>query len=449
VTSESTPRATTVTATEPLKFLTPHDVRMVAAEFGTPVFVYDEVGIERAAHYLRTLPTAFGTTIRYSLKANPTAAVIRLFDRLGMDFDASSIWEVHRAVRAGIAPSRILLTGQEAVFDDVLVELVDAGLQFDAGSLVQLRAFGAAYPGAGVSVRVNPGFGSGLVSRLTSGGPNSSFGIWHEYVPEVKRIVDEYRIRLFRLHSHIGSGHHRDVLIPAARKLLDLARQFPDVEVINLGGGYRLQTLLSDPEYNHAEWAEVVADDMREFAVDTGRRLRLELEPGTFLVSNAGSLVTSVLDVVDTGERGHTFVKINGGLTELIRPSYYGASHPLVSVTATGEPSSETSPYCVAGHCCIAGDMLTIRSGDQEDPQPVMLAHTEPGDYLVVERSGGYAASMSLKNFNSYPESPEVLRRKDGSFQLIRARQTVEQIIANERIPEDLLLKNAVGVADE
>lgn len=423
---------------ESLKFLTPAEVRDIARRFGTPAFVYDEASIVRAVRTLQELPTGFGTTIRYSLKANPNAAVIRLFASLGTAFDASSVWEVRRAVRAGVAPEQLLLTGQEAVIDSGLRELIDAGLHYDAGSLAQLREFGAAYPGAAVSIRINPGFGSGLVNRLTSGGPNSSFGIWHEHLPEVKRIVDEHQLRLTRLHSHIGSGHHWDVLVPAARRLISLAREFAEVDTINLGGGYRITSLHDDPEYDHTEWATLVAGELRQFAAETGRELRLELEPGTFLISNAGSVVTTVLDVVDTGAQGHRFVKINGGLTELIRPSYYGAPHPLVSVPASGEARTGRQRYCVAGHCCIAGDVLTVRAGDVEHLEPVTLATTEPGDFLVIERCGGYAASMALKNFNSYPEAPELLRRRDGSLDVIRERQTIDQIIVNERIPADL-----------
>jgi diaminopimelate decarboxylase len=432
------PRHPVATPVEVLKFLSADEVRDIAERYGTPVFVYDEASMTDAARRFAALPSANGLTVRYSVKACPTRAVIRVFDRLGLDFDTSSMWEALRVVGAGVAADRILLTAQEAVFDERLRALVEAGLQFDAGSLRQLDQYGRAFPGGTVSVRVNPGFGSGLVNRLTSGGPNSSFGIWHEEIGDVKRLVDAYRLRLVRVHSHIGSGHHRDILIKAARALLAVARQFSDVEIIDLGGGYRVKSLLTDPEHDHREWAGELGDELRGFAEETGRRIRVELEPGTAIMANSGSLVTRVVDVVSTGPSGHRFVKIDGGLTELIRPSYYGAVHPLVSVPATGPLRSERQRYCVVGHCCIAGDLLTPAPGLVEELSPVSLARTEPGDLLVVERAGGYAASMSLKNFNSFPEAPEVLRRIDGSVEVIRDRQTLDQIIANERVPAGL-----------
>jgi diaminopimelate decarboxylase len=121
-----------------------------------------------------------------------------------------------------------------------------------------------------------------------------------------------------------------------------------------------------------------------------------------------------------------------------MRPSYYGAPHPLVSVPAEGPMRGETATYNVAGHCCIAGDMLTVKAGDVEALAPQTLSRTEVGDFIVVERAGGFCASMSVKNFNAYPEAPEVLRRKDGSFDIIRERQTLDQMVENECMPADL-----------
>jgi diaminopimelate decarboxylase len=430
--------ATVASPVEELKFLTAPEVRRIAAELGTPAFVYDEETINRTAARIVSLPNAFGLKVRYSLKACPSGAIIRIFDRVGLSFDASSLWEVRRALHAGVAADKILLTAQQADFDRGLDELLDAGLGFDAGSLRQLESYGTARPGSSVSIRLNPGFGSGLVRRLTSGGPTSSFGIWHEELPQVGRILRKHGLRLTRLHSHIGSGHYPDILVHAAETLLRHARDFPEVDTINLGGGYRVKAFRDDPEWDHAEWAETVADAIRAFAADTGRELRLELEPGTFLMANSGSILARVIDVVSTGPDGYTFVKIDAGLTEIIRPSYYGTPHPVVSVPEAGYAREEVEEYCIAGHCCIAGDVLTTRAGDVEQLAPVTLPRTEPGDYLVIERAGGYCASMALKNFNSYPEAPEVLRRSSGTFEVIRAPQTFEQLIANERIPADL-----------
>jgi diaminopimelate decarboxylase len=421
---------------ELLKFLTPDQVRHVADRFGTPVFVYDERTLEANARYMLNLPNPYGLTVRYSIKACPNRAILRLFDRMGLHFDASSVWEVRRALLAGVEPRKILLTAQQA--DETAGELIERGLLFDAGSLAQLDWYGRRFPGKDVSVRLNPGFGSGLVNRLTSGGPNSSFGIWHEQLDDVSAALQRHRLTLARLHIHIGSSHDAAVLLRSVQTLLTLSRGFGGAAVIDLGGGYKVKALHSDPFYDHHAMARMVSEHLQQFAAETGIEARLEVEPGTYLMANAGSIVTRVIDKVSTGAGGHRFLKIDGGLTELIRPSYYGAVHPLVTVPAAGPPRADTETYCVAGHCCIAGDVLTTKFGDVEQLEPHRLARAEIGDFLVIERGGGYAASMSLKNFNSYPESPEVLRRKDDEFVLIRARQTLEQMVQNERLPEHL-----------
>lgn len=428
-------------AIERLNFLTPEEVRHLAEQHGTPLYVYDEATMRRNAEYLTSLPSAFGLAVRYSMKACSNQAVIGIFDRFGLLFDASSVWQAQRALRAGVHPSKILLTAQQAEFCDGLAEAIEAGVELNAGSLGQLQRFGQASPGAHMSIRVNPGFGSGLVRRVTAGGPDSSFGIWHEQMAETLEIAERHELRVNRLHAHIGSGHHWDVLIRGAEVLLRLARDMPEVTTINLGGGYRVKTLLDDPDYDHGEWARAIASLFREFAAQTGRQLNVEIESGTYLMANAGSIIARVVDVVSTGSQadgGRAFVKIDSGLTEVMRPSYYGTAHPLVSIPCAGPERDEVEPYCVAGHCCIAGDVLTTQIGDVEQLEPVLLARTEVGDYIVVERGGAYCSSMAVKNFDSYPEAPELLRRLDGSFEWIRARQTLDQMIANERMPADL-----------
>jgi diaminopimelate decarboxylase len=419
---------------EPLKFLSPDEVRHVADTFGTPVFVYDEESIEGAVGRMASLPNAFGLDVRYSIKACPTGAILRLVDSMGLLFDSSSTWEALRAVHAGVSADKILLTAQETPMDDNLVGLIKDGLEFDACSLRQIQLYGEKFEGGPVSLRFNPGFGSGLVNRLTSGGPNSSFGIWHEQLDEVKKLVDRYGLVVKRLHVHTGSSHKPEVLVRAATALLDLARHFEEATILNLGGGYKVKAMLDEPEWDHSAWASQVAADISHFAAETGRQLRLEVEPGTYLMVNSGSIVTRVIDKVTTGAQGHTFLKIDAGLTEILRPSYYGAPHPLVVVPQ--EDREEAPEACVvSGHCCIAGDVLTTERNEVEKLAPRLLAHAEPGDCLVIERGGGYTASMAMKNFNSFPEAAEVLRTKDGSFVLVKSRQTFEQLVQNELVP--------------
>lgn len=419
-----------MTPIEPLKFLTSEEVGYIAKEFGTPCFVYDIETIRKRFEYFASLPNAFGLNIRYSVKANPNKAILRLFASMGADFDVSSIWEARRVVNAGIDASRVLITAQEigAGWQD----LCRQGMKFDAGSLRQLEDYGNEIPGGRVSVRINPGFGSGLVRKLTSGGKHSSFGIWVDQADEAFEMAARHRLEIERLHFHIGSGHESTVLEQTVELALSLAARIPSVETIDLGGGYRIAALLSDPTYDHHAMGARIAERLQAFAASHGRRLAIELEPGTYLTALAGSLVTRVIDKVSTGPEGYTFLKIDSGLTELMRPSYYGVVHPLVSVPLDQARAGSVESYIVSGHCCIAGDTLTPAPGNAEDIKPQPLATTEVGDYLVIERVGGYAASMSVKNFNSYPDAPEIVRHAPGHYTMIRKRQSLEHLTQNE-----------------
>ena len=415
---------------ETLNFLSPTEIPNIADSFGTPVFVYDLETIKNKFEYMNSIPSYAGLRIRYSVKANPNRTILKLYDQLGSFFDVSSIYEAKRLLSAGIRSHKILMTAQEMSYG--WEEIIANGVEFDAGSLNQLEAYGREFPGTSVSVRVNPGFGSGLVKKLTSGGCHSSFGIWVDYLDEILAIAGNYSLNINRLHFHIGSGHETAVLEKTVELALDIMAKISTVGILNLGGGYKISALQSDPIYNHHAMGNRLSQALEKFHVSTNRKIKLELEPGTFLMALSGSIISRVIDTCDTGKNGYQFLKIDGGLTEVMRPSYYGSLHPLVTIGADGKLAIKTKKYMVSGHCCIAGDTLTIENGSSEEFCPMLLASAKVGDFVVIERSGGYATSMAVKNFNSYPESPEVLRLREGKYELIRARQTMEDIIKNE-----------------
>ncbi len=153
------------------------------------------------------------------------------------------------------------------------------------------------------------------------GGPDASFGIWFELIPEVKAVVAEYGLIVERIHTHIGSGSDPDVWQTVSLMSLDLVRQFPDVVSLNLGGGYKVGRMSYEKSTDLQLVAEPVKQAFKTFAEETGREIKLEIEPGTFLVANAGALITTVQDIVSTGEQGHTFLKLDSGMTEVLRLS--------------------------------------------------------------------------------------------------------------------------------
>ncbi|HUG37659.1 MAG TPA: hypothetical protein VML54_11950, partial [Candidatus Limnocylindrales bacterium] len=332
----------------------------VRDRFGTPCYVYDRATLEASARAALAFPAPFGLTVRYAMKANPSRGILGVFRSLGLRIDASSDFEVERALRSGFSPGDIQLTSQMP--STRLAEHVARGVLVNACSLHQLEALGRAAPGASVSVRMNPGLGSGSTKRTNTGGPASSFGIWHEYQEDVKAIAARHRLTIRQMHSHIGSGTDPEVWKRATRLTLALAAQFPDVAAVNLGGGFKVGRMPEEPTVDLADVGGHVRDELEGFHREHRRALALEIEPGTYLVAQAGAVVATCVDVVDTGRDGYLFAKLDTGMTEVTRPSLYGAQHPI-DVLATGRDAAEV---VFVGPCCESGDILTPAPGDPE-----------------------------------------------------------------------------------
>jgi len=409
-----------------MPFLTAAQAAEVRERFGTPCYVYDRAALERTARRLLAFNAPYGFTLRYAMKANPSREILALFRDLGLHVDASSDWEVERALRAGFAPARIQLSSQMP--STRLAEHVRGGVRLNACSLHQLDAIGRAAPGHTIAVRMNPGVGSGSTKRTNTGGPSSSFGIWHEYLDEVKSLVERHRLTLRTLHTHIGSGTDSDVWQRVTRMTLDLAAQLPDVVVVNLGGGFKVGRMPEEPTADMDDVAAHVRRELDTFRVRHGRSLHLEIEPGTYLVAQAGAVVATCIDVVDTGRDGYLFAKLDTGMTEVTRPSLYGAQHPI-DVMATGREAAEV---VFVGPCCESGDILTPAPGDPEGLGPRWVSRPRVGDLVIVGGAGAYCAAMSTINYNSYPQAPEVMLDPDGTLRLVRRRQSLDQMLENE-----------------
>ena len=153
------------------------------------------------------------------------------------------------------------------------------------------------------------------------GGPAASFGIWYELINQVKEVVQKHGLKISRIHTHIGSGSDPATWQSVSKLSLDLVRQFQDVTTLNLGGGYKVGRMSTEKSTDLQVVGHPVAEAFKNFAEETGRELKLEIEPGTFLVANAGALVSTVQDIVTTGESGNTFLKLDSGMTEILRPS--------------------------------------------------------------------------------------------------------------------------------
>ncbi len=259
-------------------------------------------------------------------------------------------------------------------------------------------------------------------------------------IKKALNYAEEKGIRFNQVHVHIGSGGDPEMW----RQNIDLElsiidRYFPDAETVSFGGGLKEARMPGEIAADLTDLGEYAKEQTERFYENTGRKLKIEIEPGTYIVANSGYAVTRVIDKKRTGENGFDFIILDGGMEINARPLMYGSQHPFYVVSKDGRLlSSEFSegsavtefPAVVVGKCCESGDSQCLDSRGNI----ITRAIGEPdiGDIVVIGGVGAYCASMTPFNYNSHTQVPEVLFTQDGELKLIRAAQTLEQMTANE-----------------
>jgi diaminopimelate decarboxylase len=397
----------------------------LAREHGTPLYVYDLEGVaERLRRYLEVFREV-DFLLAYSVKANGNLALLNRIGALGAGADIVSRGELHRARTAGIPPERIVYAGVGKGEDEMEAAL-EAGIHAfhveSEGELDRLEEVAARMGRrAPVALRVNPDVLSPTPHEYTrTGHATTQFGIAHRRALEIYRERWESASLYFRgIDVHIGSqimetGPYVQALHAVLEMVDALAEEGRTLEYVDLGGGFGVAYEGGEP-FPLDELARAVVPPLRE------RGLRLILEPGRSLVAEAGVLLARVRYVKESG--GKTFVIMDGGMTALIRPSHYGGYHRIVPVREVrGAPTRKVD---VVGPACETGDFL---ARDRELPLP------EPGELLAVEAAGAYGFVMA-SNYNARRRPAEILV-EGGIPHLIRRRETLDDLIRGEEIPE-------------
>lgn len=397
------------------------------AEFGCPVWVYDADIIRQQIAQLRQFDV-----IRFAQKACSNIHILRLMREQGVKVDSVSQGEIERALAAGYNPLEnkddIVFTA-DMIDQPTLALVAEQQIPVNAGSVDMLQQLGEVSPGHRVWLRVNPGFGHGHSQKTNTGGENSKHGIWHADLPQALEVIKCYKLHLVGIHMHIGSGvdygHLERVCVAMVQQVIDFGQ---DLEAISAGGGlsipYREGEETIDTNHYYGLWNAA----REKIAQHLGHPVKLEIEPGRFLVAESGVLVAQVRSVKNMGSRH--FVLIDAGFNDLMRPSMYGSYHHISALAGDGRelaalPLVET---VVAGPLCESGDVFTQQEGGKVETRA--LPPVQVGDYLVLHDTGAYGASMS-SNYNSRPLLPEVLF-DNGQPRLIRRRQTVQELLALE-----------------
>ena len=407
--------------------LTAANLLRLPAEFGCPVWVY-------AAQIIRQqiAKLAQFEVVRFAQKACSNIHILRLMREQGVKVDSVSLGEIERALAAGYDPLNhpddIVFTA-DLIDDATIARVKELNIAVNAGSVYMLAQLGDVSPGHRVWLRVNPGFGHGHSQKTNTGGENSKHGIWHSDLPAALAVMQRYGLRLVGIHMHIGSGvdygHLEQVCGAMVRQVVDFGQ---DLEAISAGGGLSVPYRYGEEAINTDHYYGLWNAAREQVAKHLGHPVKLEIEPGRFLVAESGVLVAQVRSVKAMGSR--RFVLIDAGFNDLMRPAMYGSYHHISALAGDGRDlDGEPAVECVvAGPLCESGDVFTQLEGGTVETRT--LPPVVPGDYLVLHDTGAYGAAMS-SNYNSRPLLPEVLF-DGGKARLIRRRQTIQELLSLE-----------------
>ncbi len=402
-------------------------VSELAKAVGTPFYVYSAATIRR---HFRVFSQAFAgldTLVCYAMKANSNQAVLRLLATEGAGMDVVSGGELARALAAGVKGEKITFSGVGKT-DDEIAAALDAGIFcFNVESEPELEAISRVASARGVkapvSLRVNPDVDARTHKKISTGKAENKFGVPLSRAREVyARAANLPGLKISGADMHIGSQltdlePFDEAFTLLAELVGDLRADGHEISHVDLGGGLGIPYHDGDdPESYHPErYADIVR---RHFA---GLGCKLVFEPGRLIVGNAGLLITRVI-YVKQGE-AKTFVIVDTGMNDLVRPTLYDAWHDIIPVR---EPVDRAETVAdVVGPVCETGDYLAL---DRRMPE------AQPGELLAVLTSGAYGA-VQAGTYNTRPLIPELLVDGD-RFAVIRPRPSIAELIAMDRVPD-------------
>jgi diaminopimelate decarboxylase len=402
------------------------DLGALARRLGTPLYVYSAAAIRQRIGELKVALNGLDATVCYAVKANSNRAILELMAAAGLGADHDSAGELYRVLAAGIAADRIVFSGVGKTEEEIDAALAAGIARLNVESMDELhvieRVAAARHAIARAAVRINPDVDALTHAKISTGRAENKFGV---SIAEARRWFAESaqlsHVRLDGLHVHIGSQildlkPFRLALHRVAAFWRELAQAGHSITSIDVGGGLGVR-------YRAGHDLPVAATDyvhtIREALA--GFDGRLLLEPGRWLVAEAGVLLTRVLRLKEGTER--RFLVLDAAMNDLQRPSLYDAWHDIVPVAPGPRP---LATYDVVGPVCETGDTFA---------RARVLPECMPGDLLAIQGTGAYGASMA-STYNSRPLAAEALL-DGGRYAVVRRRQALDEMVAGEQSAQD------------
>ncbi len=407
----------------------------LARRYGTPLYIYSYSALVENFTRVQKAFETVGATIAYSMKANSSAAILRALIRQGAGLDIVSGGELARALRAKVDPGKVIFAGVGKTREEI-EQALGAGIRaFNVESESEAAAIDDVArrlrKRAPINIRVNPDVEAGAHEYITTGRKENKFGIAYDSVNGLlKRLSKRRNLELIGLHAHIGSQITEiEPFVRSVRRVAELVGELRAashaIEFLNLGGGFGI----AYEESEHAIDVEGLAAALIPLIQPLG--VEVFFEPGRYIVGPAGFLLTRV-EYIKTAETKN-FAIVDGAMNDLLRPALYAAYHRIVpeGPPRRGRPRT----YDVVGPVCESGDFLA---------KDRSFAGLSEGDLLLVRDAGAYGMVMA-SNYNSRPRPAEVLIRGNRHY-LTRPRETIEEVIGQETVPD--FLANSTGGCD-
>ena len=398
------------------------DVVELAAEFGTPAYIYAEGDIRaRARAYVDAFRARTDNfEVLYASKAAPVTAIYRLCAEEGLSVDVASGGELHMALRAGLDPTRIYLHGNNKTESELRFAVEARVGHVIVDSFAEIGRLDAMLDrDLDVLIRVTPGVVPATHSYVQTGGLDSKFGFGLEdglAARAIGKVLESRHLRLVGLHAHIGSQiFELDAYTAAIEALARLVDGGWECRILNVGGGLGIAYMSADQPPSIESYVDVKVRGVRRVFDPVPRIL---IEPGRSLVGNAGVTAYEVGTVKEIpGIR--TYLSVDGGMSDNLRPMLYGSRYEAIVANRAGEVPD--TPATIAGMHCESGDILVADA---------MLAGPRPGDILVTPATGAYGYAMA-SNYNGVPRPPVVFC-KAGDARLVVRRETFDDLVARD-----------------
>lgn len=390
----------------------------LSEKYGSPLYVYNAEKI--SSQYNRIINAFKGVKnlkLNYAVKANSNISILKLFKKLNSGIDTVSIQEVKLGLTAGFAAEDIIFTPNGVSLEEI-EEVAKLGVQINIDNISILEQFGHQYPNIPVCIRINPHIMAGGNHKISVGHIDSKFGISIHQIPLIKRVIENTGMKINGIHTHTGSDIlDIDVFLAATEIIFNCAKDFKNLEFIDLGSGFKVPYKENDISTNIEELGERLTKRFNKFCKDYGKDLTLMFEPGKFLVSEAGCFLAKVNVVKQTTST--VFASIDSGFNHLIRPMMYDSYHHIHNVS---NPTGRERYYSVVGYICETDTFGSNRR----------ISEIREGDVLCFNNAGAYCFSMA-SNYNSRFRPAEVLVY-EGKDYLIRKEETFEDLLQNQVI---------------